>query len=59
MTTLTPFLQKIELILQNSQRPETDLYQLFSLAAKESQTQIVVAMIGKLIEQRKRLNSRS
>lgn len=56
MENLTPYLNKIETILSNHQHPELDLFQLYNSYNKEQQISLITSMIGKLIEQNKRLN---
>ncbi|OCL17807.1 hypothetical protein [Gilliamella sp. wkB171] len=55
MENLTPYLNKIETILSNHQHPELDLFQLYNSCNKEQQLSLVASMIGKLIEQNKKL----
>lgn len=55
MENLTPYLNKIEIILSNHQHPELDLFQLYNSYSKEQQLSLITSMIGKLIEQNKRL----
>ncbi|EPZ6099321.1 hypothetical protein ACU6Z3_25540 [Klebsiella aerogenes] len=56
MSNLTPFLSVIEDKLHNSLRPEIELYQLIETANENERTKIILAMIGKLIEQNKKLS---
>jgi len=55
MSTLTSLLTVIEAKLNNSTRPEFELFQLIETASETEKTDIIIAMIGKLIEQNKRL----
>lgn len=57
MSTLTSLLTVIETKLNNSTRPEFELFQLIDTAPETEKTDIIIAMIGKLIEQNKRLSS--
>lgn len=57
MENLTPYLSEIETILNGHQHPEIDLFQLYNSYSKEQQLSLVASMIGKLIEQNKRLNN--
>ncbi|WGL54478.1 hypothetical protein [Kluyvera intermedia] len=57
MSNLTPFLSAIEKTLNNSSRPEIELYQHIETANENDKKMIILAMIGKLIEQNKRLSS--
>ncbi|HCQ6956062.1 TPA: hypothetical protein OL683_004752 [Citrobacter freundii] len=57
MSKLTPFLSVIEKKLNSSSRPEIELYQLIETANENDKKVILLAMIGKLIEQNKRLSS--
>ncbi|EPU4033803.1 hypothetical protein ACVW2F_003810 [Enterobacter asburiae] len=55
MNNLTPFLSVIEDKLNNSSHPEIELYQFIETANENERKKIIVSMIGKLIEQNKRL----
>ncbi|MBC6535423.1 hypothetical protein [Citrobacter amalonaticus] len=59
MSNLTPFLSVIEKKLNNSSRPEIELHELIETANENDKEMIILAMIGKLIEQNKRLSSSS
>lgn len=56
MSNLAPFLSVIEDKLNNSFRPEMELHQLIETANEKEKEMFIVAMIGKLIEQNKRLS---
>lgn len=57
MSNLTPFLSVIEDKLNNSFHPEIELHQLIKTMNEKEKEIFIVAMIGKLIEQNKRLSS--
>ncbi|RAY50377.1 hypothetical protein [Enterobacter kobei] len=57
MSNLTPFLSVIEDKLNNSFHPEIELHQLIETMNEKEKEIFIVAMIGKLIEQNKRLSS--
>ncbi|HCD1110422.1 TPA: hypothetical protein SLE47_000864 [Morganella morganii] len=55
MNKLTPLLNDISRILDNSDRPEFTLLQRYETATNAQKGDIAVAMIGKLIEQHRML----
>ncbi|HHE4902726.1 MULTISPECIES: hypothetical protein [Morganella] len=55
MNKLTPLLNDISIILGNSDRPEFTLLQRYETATNAQKGDIVVAMIGRLIEQHQML----
>lgn len=59
MINLTPFIDQVNKDLQYSNRPESTLFQRYNSASAEVKEMIVLAMIGKLIEQSKRLQVRN
>ncbi|WP_160300214.1 MULTISPECIES: hypothetical protein [Xenorhabdus] len=56
MNNLTPIVNEINMVLQHSKRPEVTLFQYYQTAPESMKSTIVLSMIGKLIEQQKRLN---
>ncbi|EKN5107154.1 hypothetical protein DVQ97_20310 [Yersinia enterocolitica] len=59
MINLTPFVDEVDKDLRYSNRPESRLFQRYNSASAEVKEMIVLAMIGKLIEQSKRLQARN
>ncbi|MGE4857088.1 hypothetical protein AB8954_17680 [Yersinia enterocolitica] len=57
MINLTPFIDDIDKALRCSNRPESTLIQRYKSASTEVKEMLAIAMIGKLIEQSKRLQS--
>ncbi|MCU6353926.1 hypothetical protein [Morganella morganii] len=55
MNKLTPLLNDISRILDNSDRPEFTLLQRYEIATEAQKGNVVVALIGKLIEQHRML----
>ncbi|WP_155416472.1 MULTISPECIES: hypothetical protein [Photorhabdus] len=56
MNNLTPVVNEINIALQHSKRPEVTLFHYYQTASEAMKSTIVLSMIGKLIEQQKRLN---
>lgn len=59
MNNITPVVTEIDNILQGADRPEKTLYQRYCTSGAELRETFVLAMIGKLIEQNRRLQSGS
>ncbi|EIZ5130037.1 hypothetical protein RLV03_000376 [Salmonella enterica subsp. enterica serovar Benin] len=57
MNNIIPVVTEIENILQGADRPEKTLYQRYCTSGAELRETFVLAMIGKLIEQNRRLQS--
>jgi len=56
MKFLTPYVTQIEECLRKSKHQELALYELYETADNDTKKTIVLAMIGKLIEQNKWLS---
>ncbi|HCT3249667.1 TPA: hypothetical protein OTS89_001421 [Proteus mirabilis] len=57
MNTLTPLLNDISIILNSSDRPEFTLIQRYEIASSSQKPEFVIALIGKLIEQDRKLKA--
>nr|EKU4148008.1 hypothetical protein [Proteus mirabilis] len=57
MNTLTPLLNDISIILNSSDRPEFTLIQRYEIASSSQKQEFVIALIGKLIEQNRKLKT--
>lgn len=59
MNKLTPLLNDISIILNSSDRPEFTLIQRYEIASSSQKSEFVIALIGKLIEQDRKIKASS